>query len=92
MVTIRCQNKTLQGKNGICGRILAIVSDAMMDLLRLDTDGGLVHRCPQCPPEQRWSRITSDSKGNLKFETIDQPTEMPPEAEFKELEIFTQVG
>ncbi len=92
MVTIRCQNKTLQGKNGICGRILAIVSDAMIDLLRLDTDGGLIHRCPQCPPEQRWSRITSDSKGNLKFEVLEPLENIPPEAKFSETEIFTQVG
>ena len=91
MVTVRCQNKFKGKKNGKCGRILAILTDANIDMLPIDDEGGPIFRCPQCPPEQRWSRISKGSDGKVKFEVIDQP-EVPEEVKFDDLIIFDQVG
>ena len=91
MVTIRCQNKIIGTKNGRCGRVLAILTDAMIDMLVLDPEGGPIFRCPQCHHEQRWIQITNKDK-SLKFETVEQPTDLPPEPEYAELNIYEQVG
>lgn len=92
MVTIRCQNGLIGQKNGRCGRILAILTDAMIELLRIDPEKGPLFRCPQCPSEQRWSKITVDKDGKLHFETVDPPENIPAEPEYEDVTIYQQVG
>lgn len=92
MVTIRCQNGILGKKNGKCGRILGLLTDAQIDLLPLDPEGGPVFRCPQCPAEQRWVRISTNADKKLMYETIDPPENIPEEPEYADKIIYDQVG
>jgi hypothetical protein len=92
MKTIRCQNKVLGTKNGRCGRIVAVLTDAMIDLLRLDPEKGPLFRCPQCHTDQRWAQISVDKDGEITFEVVDPPEVMPEEPKYKDLIIFEQVG
>ena len=60
MKAIKCQNvfKDDSGKEKKCNRILAVLTDLQVDILRTDPEGGPVFRCPKCHPEQRWVRIS----------------------------------
>ncbi len=91
MVTIRCQNRFKDKKNGKCGRILGILTDMQIDMLGADDEKGPIFRCPQCPPEQRWSQVVRNKDGKLEFVTIDPP-DVPEEVKFQELTICEQVG
>lgn len=92
MKKICCQNRIINVKNGRCGRILAVFTDAMIELLRIDPEGGPLLRCPQCGSDQRWSRLLSDSNGDLTFEAVDPPEYMPPEPDYADLTVYEQVG
>lgn len=89
MVTLRCQNKHLGGR---CGRILGILTDMQVDMLPADEEDGPIFRCPQCPPEQKWSQVKKDKNGKITFEVVNLPEELPPELKFDDTIIFEQVG
>lgn len=93
MVTVRCQNRFKDKKNGKCGRILGVLTDLQVDMLSADDEKGPIFRCPQCPPDQRWSQVRKDKDGKLYFEVIKEPDEiLSKELKFDELIIFEQVG
>jgi hypothetical protein len=91
METVRCQNRFTNAKNGICGRILGVLTDLEIDMLRIDKEGGPIFRCPQCPPEQRWSQVSMDKEGHIKFTTLDE-IKVPNDLKFDDFEICEQVG
>jgi hypothetical protein len=93
MKAIRCENiiKTEEGKDQKCGRILAVLTDAQVDFLRIDPEGGPILRCPKCHPEQRWIKIYSND-GKLVFETLGEHQEFKDNLVFDELIVCNQVG
>lgn len=92
MVTIRCQNRFKDKKNGKCGRILGVLTDMQVDMLSADDESGPIFRCPQCPPEQKWSQVKKDKSGRIIFEVIPEPDILSKELKFDDAIIFEQVG
>lgn len=92
MKTIKCQNKVLGHK---CDRFLVMLTDIQVDMLRLDEEKGFIVRCPNCPPDQRWSRISVRKEdGAVVWETLraDDVGEFPAELKYDETLICEQVG
>lgn len=92
MVTIRCQNRFKDKKNGRCGRILGVMTDLQVSMLPIDEEGGPIFRCPQCPPDQKWSQVKKDKNGKLIFEVIKEPEMLSNELKFDDAIIFEQVS
>lgn len=95
MKAIKCKNlyKDENGKQIECGRMLAILTDLQVDILKIDTEKP-VFRCPKCHPEDRWLEIGYDESGKLIFKVLEKHPEFKPEdnLQYEELEIITQVG
>lgn len=92
MKTIKCQN-VVEGKK--CGRFLGILTDLQIEILRIDEEKGFITRCPCCPPDQRWARISMRKEdGVIVWETLnpEDVAEFPPELIFDEKIICEQVG
>ncbi len=92
MKTIKCQN-VVEGQK--CGRILAILTDLQIQILQVDPEKGFITRCPKCPSEQRWQRISVDKDGRIIVETLspeDVQGKFPEELQFDEKLICEQVA
>lgn len=92
MKTIKCQN-VVEGQK--CGRILAILTDLQIQILQVDPEKGFITRCPKCPPEQRWQRISVVKDGKIIVETLspeDVQGKFPEELQFDEKLICEQVA
>lgn len=96
MKTIKCQN-VVEGEK--CGRVLAILTDLQVQMLQIDPEvikgEGAIFRCPKCPPDQRWSKITVDKDGKVIVEALsndDMQGKFPEELHFDEKLICEQVG
>jgi len=95
MKTIKCENTILDESHRPrkCGRILAVLTDMQVEILRAEDSESPVFRCPKCPPEQRWSTIKFDKATNgFLFKVLDEHPEFHEEMKFSELEICEQVG
>jgi hypothetical protein len=73
MVLFRCQNKK-RTPNGVvkCNRILAILTDSQVQMIKNDPEGGPIHLCPHCPSDSRWSQVSWSGTGFV-FKIIDKP-------------------
>jgi hypothetical protein len=91
MKLIRCQNGFIGKKNGVCGRIIGILTEKQIDSLRDDPEGGPIFRCPACPEEERWMRVFHNGKG-LVLEVIEKPSDFPDEVKWDEVKVFNQIG
>lgn len=93
MKTIKCQN-VVEGQK--CGRILAILTDLQVQILQIDEkEKGAIFRCPKCPPDQRWQKISVDKSGKVIVETLspeDVQGKFPEELQFDEKLICEQVA
>lgn len=61
-------------------------------MLPIDEEGGPIFRCPQCPPEQKWSKIKAGKDGKLVFEVIPEPETLSDELKFDDAIIFEQAS
>lgn len=60
METVKCQNLRIESSTGRqvpCGRILAILTDQQISVLKTDPEKKSIFRCPKCPPQDRWVSI-----------------------------------
>lgn len=95
MKIIRCKNRYLDesGKSVECGRIIAVLTDLQIDILKIDEEKP-VFRCPKCHSEDRWIEIGFDNDKKLVFKIMDQHPEFDPgdNLEYDEIEVIQQVG
>jgi hypothetical protein len=96
MKIIRCQNiyKKENRESFKCGRILAVLTDLQLDLIRIDEEKP-VFRCPECRPEARWQEVGFNKDTNKFYCRVlpDEPKfKREDTVEFDELETVIQVG
>jgi hypothetical protein len=96
MKTIRCQNiyKDETGSSHKCGRILAVLTDLQVDLIKIDEEKP-IFRCPECRPEARWQEVGFDKETKTFIcSIVPEKPELKTEdnLEFEELETCIQVG
>jgi hypothetical protein len=92
MKTIKCKNQYLDagGAEVQCNRILAVLTDLQVDMLKIDTEKP-IFRCPSCAADQRWTSIYWNGK-DFVFETISNHPDIKEEMEYGTLEVCKQVG
>ena len=92
---IRCKNLYLDesGRSVECGRIIAILTDLQIDILRIDEEKP-VFRCPKCSAEDRWIEIGFNNEKKLVFKIMDKHPEfsIADNLQYDEVEIIHQVG
>lgn len=81
----------IDGKEVECNRILAVLTDFQVDMLKVDPEGGPIFRCPKCHPDQRWIKIFSED-GKIVFESMSGHQDFKENLECDELIICKQVG
>jgi hypothetical protein len=92
MKTVKCKNTYIvEGKEVECNRILAVLTDLQVDILKVDPEGGPIFRCPKCHPDQRWIKITS-VEGKTVFESLSGHQDFKEDLKCDELIICKQVG
>lgn len=86
-------NKATAGRNRECGRKIGFLTDLQFDLLRVDPEG-TIFRCPSCPPDQRWIRVSYNEKEKMfVYSTMDKPDMSKfATAKYDNIEIFEQVA
>ncbi|MBE3122195.1 MAG: hypothetical protein IMZ53_01365 [Thermoplasmata archaeon] len=95
MKVIRCKNKYLDesGRSVECGRMIAILTDLQVDILKVDTEKP-IFRCPKCHAEDKWFEIGYNVEKKLVFEVIDKHPEfsVKDNIEYDEINVCQQVG
>lgn len=95
MKVIRCKNRYLDEshKQVECGRIIAVLTDLQVDILKVDEEKP-VFRCPKCHPEDRWIQIGYDKDKKLAFKIMDSHPEFSKsdDLRYDEVEVIQQVG
>lgn len=89
MKTIRCQNGFINEKNGKCGHVLAIISDAIIASLKTDPDG-IILRCSRCHSDQRWIKLSDKGNGPV-ISIIKRPENLPENLIFTDVHVFNEV-
>lgn len=83
-------NPDTAGRNIECNRILAVLTDLQVDILRVDSEKPIFW-CPRCQSEQRWIEIGNED-GRIIFRVLDEHPEFKDELKYDELIICQQVG
>jgi len=91
MKLVRCKNGFMDKKNGECGHIVGMMTDAQVAALKTDPEGGIIFRCPGCSAEQRWFKIIDEGNGPV-FQSIPKPKELPDDLIYIDERKFNQVG
>jgi hypothetical protein len=87
MKVITCENVN-KDKSGVeprrCGRILAVLTDLQIDILRLDPEVRCIFRCPACHSSVRWSEV-GYKDGKLTISPVENMPDLGEKIAYEEI-------
>jgi hypothetical protein len=93
MKTLFCKNKrrSSEGKLFECGGFLGSLTDAQVEMLRVDPEGKAEFRCHSCPAEMRWITVVGE-RGELVYKPGPDRQKFYKEPEYDKVLICEQGG